>query len=171
MAKHVEYIAPVDYMRGSLSGRQTLEYDQQGGAGFSVPDNTKAAAVNYEPKLIAMRSDKKRRNYFQVRTRSTVNMTANVRKGLAVMGGAGAIFASLANNKQSLIYQQCVAAMPAGITLRQFVLPPVMAALAAKETTATIADGVAIDNPWLVASPNVPVTAAIISKFSAVLGL
>lgn len=171
MAKGIEYIMPVDYMRGNLSGRQSLEYTEQGGTGYDVPDGSRDAATNYEPRLIALHTDlpNRRRNYFQVRTRTTVNMTTGVRKTQAVMGGAGAIYAALVSDKSSSIYLQCAAAKPRMITLRQFVLPPVMAALAAKESSATIANGLTIDNPWLVASPNVPVSAANISKFASVL--
>ena len=158
-------------MRGNLSGRQSLEYTEQGGAAYDAPDGEKTSAANYEPRLVAMHTElpNRRRNYFQVRTKTSVNMTSPMRKSLAGMGGAGAIYAALVNDRSSLIYSQCAAAKPRGVTMRQFVLPSVMATLSDKASRATIAEGVYIDNPWRVASPNVPVSAAIISKFASVL--
>lgn len=172
MGKSVVYRMPVDYISGNISGRQDLEYSQDGAKGYDVPDGAKTAATNYEPRLVAMHSDKtlRTRNYFQVRTRTSVNMTGRMRRSLAVMGGAGAIYAALVNNKSSLIYEQCVAAKPKDVPLRRFVVPALMTALAAKEYSALIADGVEIDNPWLEDNPNVPISDAILDKFNEVLG-
>lgn len=97
-------------------------------------------------------------------------MSVKMRESMAVMGGAGAIFASLIRNKETLIYAQCMAAKPAEMTLRAFVFPLLQEGLTAKAANITIADGVSIVNPWVSSdTPNVPVDADVLDKFSSVL--
>lgn len=170
MRKHVDYMAPVASMSGSLSGRQDVQYDAEGAQGYDVPDGTKASAVGYQPILVARHYARKHVNNFQVRTKTSVNMTVKARKSMAVMGGAGALFTALLNMKSSTIYGQCVAATPKGYTLRGFLFPRLMAALAAKDEHIAVADGVYIVNPWVSSdTANVPVTSNNYSKFYEVL--
>ena len=87
------------------------------------------------------------------------------------MGGAGAIYASLINHKDAAIYAAINAAFDAedikGLTLRQFVMPKVMDGLRNHSAQLSIADSVYIVNPWVSSeTPNVPVSAAILDKFS-----
>lgn len=113
---------------------------------------------------------KRRVKYFSVRTKTTVNMTTKMRESLAVMGGAGALFASLLADKSSSIYTQCVAAKPAELSLRAFVFPLLREGLTVKAANIAIADGVSIVNPWVSpGTPNVPVDADILDKFRSVL--
>lgn len=99
-------------------------------------------------------------------------MTAAVHRNLALMGGVGALVASLLRSKTTLIYIACASAVPKGMTFRQFISPILRAGLADKAETITIADGVQIINPWISqATPNVPVPAAVISKFASELSV
>lgn len=108
------------------------------------------------------------RRYFQVRTRTSVNMTAAQRLNLAVMGGAGALFSSLLRHKDAPIYNACVAACPRKMSLRQFVYPALLAGLRDKLAALAIAEGVEIVNPWVsAAEPNVPISTAVHDKFAA----
>lgn len=160
-------------MRGSLSGRQQLTYTQAQVRGYEVPDGETAAAENYQPRIVAKVSGlytRRRVLYFQVRTRSSVNMSADTRRNLALMGGVGALFSSLLRSKASPIYSAIVAACPSGKTLRQFVTPLLRAGLAAGDADITITPDISIVNPWVSsATPNVPVSAAILDKFNSVL--
>lgn len=175
MSKHISYIVPVEYMTGNISGRQELDYVQGGDGAYAAPDGQKTSATNYDPRLIAKR---KRPNgpddgclYFQVRTKTSVNMTAAMRLNMAALGGAGALFASLLRNKTALIYAQCAAATPKGTTMRAFIVPLLIAGLTAKEARITIADNVYIVNPWTSEDvPNVPISLDILNKFARVLG-
>lgn len=91
-----------------------------------------------------------------------------MRSNLALMGGSGALFASLISDKTTAIYTQCVAACPAKMTLRMFIVPLLRAGLAAKNANIVIADNVSIVNPWVSSeTPNVPVTSAILNKFNS----
>lgn len=173
--KRIAYIAPIDYIRGSISGRQSLNYN--GGSAYSIPAGQSVTADTYTPRLVAqvyrMYSPRMLR-VFQVRTRTTVNMTARHKLNIAVLGGAGAIYASLVNHSDAQIYADIVAAKDAanikGLTLRQFVMPLVMQGLRIKSARIDIATGIYIVNPWISEeSPNVPVSASILDKFRLVL--
>lgn len=108
------------------------------------------------------------RRYFQVRTRTAVNMTAAQRLNLAVMGGAGALYSSLLRHKDAPIYNACVAACPVKMSLRQFVFPALRAGIRDKLAALAIAEGVEIVNPWVsAAEPNVPISTAVHDKFAA----
>lgn len=166
--KRIQYMAPIDWMRGKLSGNQSLTYDTH--SAYDTPTGDVVAADNYQPRLIAkvrgIYTPRKIR-YFQVRTRTTVNMTAAAKKNLALMGGVGALFGSLVSDKSSAIYIAVSALCPKGMTLRAFLAPVIRAALAAKLPDIEIADGVVIVNPWVSTdTPNVPVSQAILDKFA-----
>lgn len=165
MGKKIVYCAPVDYMSGSLAARPELQYNEEGAKAYDVPEGEKAAAVNYTPTIIACVRHRSRTRYFAIRTRSTVNMTANYRKSLAVMGGAGALYSAIMRDKSSDIYAACVAACPAKITLRKFIVSELSDGLRIK--SANIHIGAAnIVNPWISSSePNIHISADIVAKF------
>lgn len=170
MAKLIEYMAPVDWLVGNLSGNQSKSYGEGNTAGYDVPDGEKESAVGYMPRLVAKRIWRTKRKYFQIRTKTSVNMTSGTRTTMAVMGGAGAMFASLIRNKSAQIYIDCKNACPYGETLRSFVFPKLRAGLTAKESSITITDGINIVNPWTSSeTPNVQVSQAVLDKFSSVL--
>lgn len=158
---------PIDYMRGSISGRQNIEYD--GARAYDLQDGERVSADSYQPRLIARIKEDKYGvvRFFQVRTRTTVNMSGAMRLSMAVMGAAGALFASLLNHKDANIYAQCVAAKPKGVSLREFVMPLLMRGLSDKDEHITIAANIYIVNPWVSSdAPNVPVRQEIIDKFN-----
>ena len=160
-------------MRGNISGRQDLTYTPQGGDAYSVPDDEKAAASGYSPRVVAKVLRYGYRNalkYFQVRTRSSVNMTGSMRATLALMGGSGALYAAIVRDKTSAIYTSCVAACPSDKTLRAFLIPIIRAGLSAKDERITITTGLYIVNPWTSSEPpTVNISAEILDKFSSVL--
>lgn len=170
MSKHICYMAPVDWLVGNISGNQQIGYGEEMTAGYAVPDGVEERAANYKPRMIAKRIWKSNSRYFQVRTRTSVNMTAGMRLTMALMGGAGALYSSLVRDKSKAIYKACLAACPRRTTLRAFIIPLLRAGLASKNQTIAIADGVGIVNPWVnSAAPNVPVSAEILDKFNSVL--
>lgn len=155
-------------MRGSLSGRQELKY---GGVDAYEHEEGVISPDEYQARLIAkvLRAPyATRRKYYQVRTRSSVNMSDKYRHNCALMGGVGAIIASLMRDKSAQIYTDCVRVKPAKETLRAFLSPILRAGLDAKNAVIVVADGVSIVNPWISSdAPNVPVSAAILDKFSS----
>lgn len=169
MGKRIVYMAPVEWMAGNLSGRQSqpLAYGDANHA-YDVAVGTTHAANVYEPRLIVQYRRKSQARIFMVRTRTSVHMTAANKANLAALGGAGALFAAIVRDKTSEIYAQCVAECPKRVTLRAFLVPILRSGLAQKVATIQIADGVGVVNPWVsTATPNVPVTAAILDKFAS----
>lgn len=166
--KRIMYIAPVDWMRGKMAGPQDLKYND--GDAYSLAIGDKVSAANYQSCVVAkvLRAPyRDRLRFFQVRTRSTVNVTATMHRNWALMGGAGAIYAALARQKESAVYIACASACPKEKTLREFIFPLLRAGLAAKDEHITIAENVYIINPWISSdTPNVPIDAGVISKFS-----
>lgn len=169
--KRITYIAPIEHLRGSLAPRQSLEYSEDGAAAYEIPTGESESARNYQTRLIAKVARLGAANqlqYFQVRTRSSVNMSATYRHNCALMGGVGALIASLLRDKSAQIYSDCVRVKPAGKTLRAFLSPILRAGLDAKSAAIVVADGVSIVNPWVSSdAPNVPVSAAVLDKFSS----
>lgn len=169
--KRIEYISPVDYIRGNISGRQSLTYGEGETRAYGAPSGEKTAANGYQPRLVAKVAhlyEPWRIKYFQVRTRSSINMTAAMRHNLALMGGVGALVGWLLRHKESEIYAACLAACPKHCSVRQLVSPALRAGLDQKSAIITIADGVTIVNPWVSSeTPNVPVTAEVLAKFSS----
>lgn len=171
--KRIAYIAPIDYMRGSLSGRQDIRYTANDVEGYYTPDGEITPANDYQPKLIAhYRSDRNRR-FFCVRTRSSINMTAPVRRTMALMGGAGAIYAAIVREKSSPIYIACMNDWKSnglkGTTFRMHVMRILIDGLDDYDATITIGTANII-NPWVSSeTPNVVIPQAIIDKFNSVL--
>lgn len=148
MSKRIQYIMPVEWIRGSLSGWQAITYD--GVKAYDVSTTEKTAADYYRPTLVAKRIERNGRLYYQVRTRTSVHLTAGARMNLAVLGGAGAIFAALLNR---------------GENVHRHLTFPVLMDMLRNKVSMAFCEGIAVDNPWKVQNPNVSIAPAIISKF------
>lgn len=171
MSKRIIYMAPVDAMSGSLSGRQDLQYGDPTKKAYDVPTGEIVAASNYQPRVIAIYSSRKRVKYFQVRTRYSINMTSSTRLNMATMGGAGAIYAAIMSDKTAQLYHDCVSACPAGITLRKWIISIIRPALAAKTADIVLTNGLILSNPWNTGTGvTVNISQSVYDKFSAVLG-
>lgn len=156
-------------MRGNISGRQNIVYGDAAKA-YDVPVGSAASGSNYKPIIVARLIERTRRKNFQVRTRTTINMTQAMRNNLARMGGTGALYAALIADKTTSIYNDCVSACPSDKTLREFVSPIIRQGLTVKDARISIAEGVYIVNPWISSeTPNVPISPAILDKFADVL--
>lgn len=159
-------------MRGNISGRQSIVYGSGGRAYDEIAAGSIGVAVNYQPRVVArvlrLNETNMLRN-FQVRTRSSVNMSANMHRNLALMGGVGAIFAAIVADKTTQLYNDCVNACPHGKTLRAWIAPTIRQGLAAKDNAISIADGITILNPWVSGGTGTPVSipAAVIDKFAS----
>lgn len=164
-------MAPIDWMSGSLSGRQVLDYGAGGTAYDAISLGDKASPTDYQPKLITKYNRLHQRRFFCVRVHHTVNMSAAARTNWALLGGSGAIMAALLRNKSAQIYSDCLnAAKEHRTTLRAYIVPLLREGLRLKSADITIAEGVSIVNPWISEeSPNVPVSQRILDKFASVL--
>lgn len=169
--KRIAYVMPVNYLRGNLSGNQDIMYNNS--SAYDLGDGERVSADNYEPRLVAKITGKDVYHlvkYFQIRTRTTINMTNAMRTNLALMGGTGAIVGALMRDKTANIYKDCVRACPKKMTLRAFVSPIIRTGLAIKASTFTIADGVTITNPWIYqGTQTLNIDQNIINKFNSIL--
>lgn len=151
MSKQIVYTLPIDYMTGNISGHQAIAYD--GGNAYEVTTPGKVSADSYAPRLIAKYHASRGRRYYQVRTTTSVNMTAAYRLSLAVMGGAGAVFAKVND---------------LGPSCQRFAAMPVIMNALRNKAPSFVIDGVTYNNPWQDAGA-IEVSPAIYAKFADVL--
>lgn len=101
--KRIEFIAPVEAIRGNLSGKQTLEYPLNGNPAYDAPAG-KHYATNYKPRFIGAKRASDGLTYFGVKTKSAINKTAKSTLAMAVLGGCGAIVGAILADKSSALY-------------------------------------------------------------------
>lgn len=92
--KRIEFIAPVESMRGNLSGNQSLEYDKNNNPAYEAPDGVQYA-LNYQPRFIGAKRGSDGLKYFAVRTKTATNLKATTRRAMAIVGVIAAIRSAL----------------------------------------------------------------------------
>lgn len=92
--KRIEFIAPVESMRGNLSGSQDLKYRENNNPAYDAP-NGDAHALNYQPRFVGAKRSKDGLKYFSVRTKSTTKLNAKTRSTMAILGSIAAIRSAL----------------------------------------------------------------------------
>lgn len=170
--KRIEFIAPVESMRGNLGSKQSLVYNPNNNRAFDSIEGQINPALNYEPRLIGARG---KRNYFCVKTKSSVNLTPRMKSAMANLGGVGAIYSALVRDKMSNVYinaKGCYDDAVAGgytDTFRKYMYSFIKPALVAKEEVISITTAnhsVEIDNPWVYAyEPNIQISTELLVKF------
>lgn len=83
--KRIEFIAPVEALRGNMSGKQTLVYAQNDNPAFDAPEGRQYAR-NYKPRYIGYRRAKDGRVYFGVKTKSATKVDAASKITMAALG-------------------------------------------------------------------------------------
>lgn len=167
MAKRIEFIAPVESIRGNMSGRQDLVYAENDNKAFEAPQGQVNYARNYTPRFVGAKRASDGRKYFSVRTKNGVNLSTKSMKAMALLGGTGAIYAAIVNsdtlrNGVETVYRYLIdrtqqglsGGIPVDTTFRQYVSGVVRRALESKAATITFAGGgavqpVNINNPWV----------------------
>lgn len=104
--KRIEFIAPVEAMRGNLSGRQDLLYPSNDNKAYEGPVGSVNYAQNYAPRFVGAKLSKTGQKYFTVRTKSANHLTAKSKKAMALLGGAGALYAALLKTPAKLTTAQ-----------------------------------------------------------------
>lgn len=157
--KRIEFIAPVEAMRGNLSGNQDLKYPTQNNKAFESPEGSVNYARNYSTRFIGAKRASDGLKYFAVKTKTATHITARSLMAMALLGGAGAMYAALVRNKASQsyagIYAQWVELQNIGETrtFREFVMDAFRRMLASKESkvvfTGPRPENITVNNPWL----------------------
>lgn len=95
--KRIEFIAPVESMRGNLSGSQELDYRENNNPAYEAPDGD-AHALNYQPRFVGAKRSKDGLKYFSVRTKSTTKLNAKTRMTMALLGVLAAVKTAVKND-------------------------------------------------------------------------
>lgn len=94
MAKRITYTPGIDAMQGAFYVQQELLYAEHNNAGYYSPVGKRNPARNYRAGIIGMRDNGTGRTRFAIRTKSTLNMTANAKMAMSLLGGAAASYAA-----------------------------------------------------------------------------
>lgn len=172
--KRIEFIAPVESMRGNLSGAQKLEYPTDNLGAYEGPMGAVNYARNYSPRFVGAKIAKSGKKYFSVRLRSANHLTAKSKKAMALLGGTGAVYAAILKVPALLtgIQAQYAALTESGMqkSFRKYVTDVIRNGLVEKRDLFTFAGPaslVQVDNPWVknAASQNIQISQAILVKF------
>lgn len=162
--RRIEYIAPVESMRGNLSGKQDLVYPENNNPAWLTPDDGIKYARNYTTRYIGGKRSATGRNYFSVKRRHGVNLTIGSRLQQAILGAVGAIYGAIIVDAAVL---QTIAAAWAFekehfSTMRKFIAHYLMLGLQRKQATITIgrpnnSNSFTVKNPWVAGGQGVDV--------------
>lgn len=174
--KRIEFIAPVEAMRGNLSGKQKLQYPTDNLGAYEGPMGSVNYARNYSPRFIGAKIAKSGKKYFAVRLRTANHLTVKSKKAMALLGGTGAMVGAILRDKSSALYTSLYA-MHLKIqelgdtrTFRKYLTDHILAGLAAKSATIVVTgplSPISIDNPWMYegGGANVKVSQQVLVKF------
>lgn len=153
--KAIEFIAPVESMRGNLSGKQDLVYAENDNKAYEAPANQRNYARNYSPRFIGAKRSSDGRKYFSVKTKTATTITAASKRAMAVLGGVGAITAAILRNEtyKAACKAQMAVENEQGYgwkSLRQFLDAKIRPEVTAKRADIVIAPiGGTFRNPWV----------------------
>lgn len=171
--KRIEFIQPVESMRGSFGAKQDLRYAENDNKAFESPDGKTNYARNYQPTFIGAKVARTGKKYFSVKVKSATNNTAAWRLMAALMGACSAIYGWCIKqlDKMAQLAAQYTLAVEQGFegTLRKFILDGVRASLAAKAATITVVGPTATvtlgNNPFSTAAEAIAISAKLLAKF------
>lgn len=88
--KRIEFVAPVESMRGNLSGNQVLQYAENNNPAYEAPNGTQYAR-NYATRYVGAKRSATNLKYFAVRTKNAATLNAVTRKNMALTGAVAVI--------------------------------------------------------------------------------
>lgn len=180
--KRIEFIAPVEAMRGNLSGAQNLKYPTQNNRAYESPEGSVNYARNYGTRFIGAKRASDGLKYFAVKTKTATHITPRSLMAMALLGAAGAMYAALVRDKASATYAgihaQWVELQNVGNTksFRAYVMDNLRQMLATKASNVVFAGprpAVTVNNPWVneTQTADMQVSDAIQVKFWAQLSI
>lgn len=92
--KRIEFVLPVESMRGNLSGEQKLVYAQNNNPAYEAPNGTQYAR-NYQGRYIGSKVSKSGLKYFNVKTKSATVLNASTRLTMGTLAAVAAIRSAL----------------------------------------------------------------------------
>lgn len=174
--RRIEFIAPIESMRGDLSGGEKNTYlggkDAYNAAGGGI-----LHAENYSKRYIGSKKSANGKKFFSLRTAATVNMAAT-RHSMAAFGGTASL-ASYVKKDLTLMGPLKVlflALKQPNETYSKWLYNKLYLTIYDKQASVTITDGstsVTINNPWVSGGTGTsePVPQTIIDKFASELSV
>lgn len=95
--KRIEFIAPVEAMRGNLSGSQKLVYAKKNNPAWDAPEG-KSFARNYKPRFIGAKRAATGATIFATKVRSAINNSTKTKVAQAVLGSMSMLLAGVESN-------------------------------------------------------------------------
>ena len=92
--KRIEFVAPVESMRGNLSGNQVLQYAENNNPAYEAPNGTQYAR-NYATRYVGAKRSATNLKYFAVRTKNAATLNAVTRTNMALTGAVSIIISRL----------------------------------------------------------------------------
>ena len=177
--KLIEFIAPVEAMRGNLSGTQKLQYPTDNQGAYEGPVGSVNYARNYSPRFIGAKIAKSGKKYFAVKTKSANHLTAKGKHAMAVMGGTGALIGLILRDKTQERYQNLYNAWLKAVemgdsrTFRKFLDDNIRPMIENRQASVRVqvgAFGETIYNPWIGSGTTYTLPNKIVLKFWSELG-
>lgn len=159
--KRIEFIAPVEAMRGNLSGTQIgLVYPASDNKAYESPIGSVNYAKNYRPSFIGAKRAKDGLKYFAVKTKTAIHLTAKSKRQMALLGGGGACFAAIMNNETQKAHAELAYLYAKNLgetakSLREFLMAKIIKSLGRRRNVLftlpynVLGDEITISNPWI----------------------
>lgn len=168
--RSIEFLAPVESMRGNLSGNQVLEYPTQNNRAWDAPSGKVSFASNYNTRYIGAKRAANGLKYFAVKQRHAVNNTLAARTQQAVFAAAQAYYEYII--KDITVYTEALERFrTSGATsFRSFVVSYVADYLrTGRNMFGFVSGGVLLRNMWkdisLQTTTAVPISKDLVVKF------
>lgn len=171
--KRIEFIQPVESMRGNLGAKQDLRYAENDNKAFESPDGKTNYARNYQPTFIGAKVARTGLKYFAVKVKSATTNSAAWRLVAALMGAMSAIYGWVIKQANIVLQLnvQYAAAIEAGYkgTFHKYVGAAIRESLATKSATISLVGPTATvnigNNPFSSAAEAITIAKAVLVKF------
>lgn len=99
MARQIEFLAPVEAMRGNLSGKQVLNYPSRDNSAWDAPDG-RSYARNYKPRYIGAKNSRTLKTNFAVKRVQATFISPDTRLNMALLGGTQAVWGAILSSAE-----------------------------------------------------------------------
>lgn len=152
--RKIEFIAPVEALRGNLSGNQKLTYPTQNNAAWDAPENKRSYATNYRPTYVGAKRSADGKTFFATKRRQAVKMSDAARLQMAVLS-ASSVIANILMYNLSVVTQleaRYKQTAPEGWSFKRWIMDNIKDALRNKQHFAfmgTSLGALFVKNPYL----------------------
>lgn len=179
--KRIEFIAPVEAMRGDLSGGNAQITYAGGKRAYDVTGSESVVAENYNKGYVGSKRLRNGKKFFSLKTKTQTNLGANSRLAMASFGGACSLARAafgdltlLSSLQAIFIAKREAGLIPQSMGKTNWLQTEVYPMLKGKVASITISQGstsVTINNPWISGGSGTDVTIPqdVETKFDAVL--